>query len=157
MLWGTRVVGLASTVLFDKTNPKSPLNRRISIIVLSRQALASFDKERYANDKWRLKNQNDPQLQPPNKTPVPSPVTDTRAHANETPAVVRRNHHAQGTMPVGPAVSEPLSRRDTKPKHDNPKKTKKIKKSEGGAKRQKVNLPKIQLDPIIDPRLLPNQ
>jgi chemotaxis protein MotB len=31
-----RVVGLASSVLFDKANPKAPVNRRISIIVLNR-------------------------------------------------------------------------------------------------------------------------
>jgi len=33
-----KVVGLSSTVLFDKSNPKSPVNRRISMIVLNRQA-----------------------------------------------------------------------------------------------------------------------
>ncbi len=32
-----RVVGLASTVLFDKTNPYDPINRRISIIVMTRR------------------------------------------------------------------------------------------------------------------------
>jgi len=32
-----RVVGLASTVLFDKANPYSPVNRRISIIVMTRR------------------------------------------------------------------------------------------------------------------------
>lgn len=33
-----RVVGLASSILFDKKNPQSPVNRRISIIVLNREA-----------------------------------------------------------------------------------------------------------------------
>ena len=32
-----RVVGLASTVLFDRANPYSPVNRRISIIVMTRK------------------------------------------------------------------------------------------------------------------------
>ncbi len=32
-----RVVGLASTVLFDKANPFDPINRRISIIVMTRR------------------------------------------------------------------------------------------------------------------------
>ncbi len=32
-----RVVGLASTVLFDKANPYDPINRRISIIVMTRR------------------------------------------------------------------------------------------------------------------------
>jgi chemotaxis protein MotB len=34
----SRVVGLASSVLFDKDNPRSPVNRRISIVVMTRAA-----------------------------------------------------------------------------------------------------------------------
>ena len=37
-----RVVGLSSTVLFDKKNPSSPINRRISIIVLNKATLDSI-------------------------------------------------------------------------------------------------------------------
>ncbi|KIP87127.1 flagellar motor protein MotB [Stenotrophomonas maltophilia] len=37
----TRVVGLASSVLFDKANPANPINRRISIVVMTREAEAS--------------------------------------------------------------------------------------------------------------------
>jgi chemotaxis protein MotB len=33
-----RVVGLASSVLFDKENPRNPINRRISIIVMTKEA-----------------------------------------------------------------------------------------------------------------------
>ena len=33
-----RVVGLSSVVLFDMKNPRSPINRRISIIVMTKQA-----------------------------------------------------------------------------------------------------------------------
>ncbi|MGB7816420.1 MAG: motility protein MotB, partial [Methylotenera sp.] len=33
-----RVVGLASASLFDKENPLNPSNRRISIIVMNKQA-----------------------------------------------------------------------------------------------------------------------
>lgn len=33
-----RVVGLASSVLFDKQNPRSPVNRRISIVVMTQKA-----------------------------------------------------------------------------------------------------------------------
>src|SRR6185437_4951337 len=33
-----RVVGLASSVLFDKAQPDNPINRRISIIVMTKQA-----------------------------------------------------------------------------------------------------------------------
>jgi chemotaxis protein MotB len=33
-----RVVGLASSVLFDKDDPQNPINRRISIIVMTKEA-----------------------------------------------------------------------------------------------------------------------
>ena len=42
-----RVVGLASTALFDKSNPLSPINRRISIIVMNKEAEAAMlEKEK---------------------------------------------------------------------------------------------------------------
>ena len=34
----SRVVGLSSSVLFDKTQPQNPINRRISIVVMTKQA-----------------------------------------------------------------------------------------------------------------------
>ena len=34
----SRVVGLSSSVLFDKQNPQNPINRRISIVVMTKQA-----------------------------------------------------------------------------------------------------------------------
>jgi chemotaxis protein MotB len=34
----SRVVGLSSSVLFDRANPRSPINRRISIVVLTKEA-----------------------------------------------------------------------------------------------------------------------
>jgi chemotaxis protein MotB len=37
----SRVVGLASSVLFDKQNPYNPINRRISIIVMTKSAEAT--------------------------------------------------------------------------------------------------------------------
>ncbi len=40
-----RVVGLASAVLFDKSDPLNPVNRRISIIVLTRKAEESMLKD----------------------------------------------------------------------------------------------------------------
>lgn len=36
-----RVVGLSSSVLFDKSDPHNPINRRISIVVMTRQAEAA--------------------------------------------------------------------------------------------------------------------
>jgi chemotaxis protein MotB len=34
----SRVVGLSSSVLFDRANPRNPINRRISIVVLTKEA-----------------------------------------------------------------------------------------------------------------------
>jgi len=42
-----RVIGLASSVLFDKQKPKSPVNRRISIIVLNRDTAKSMGLEEH--------------------------------------------------------------------------------------------------------------
>gem|GEM_PF-178687 len=36
-----RVVGLASSALFDKANPQNPINRRISIVVMTKDAEAA--------------------------------------------------------------------------------------------------------------------
>jgi chemotaxis protein MotB len=36
-----RVVGLSSSVLFDKANPQNPINRRISIVVMTKEAEAA--------------------------------------------------------------------------------------------------------------------
>lgn len=40
-----RVVGLASTVLFDGLNPQSPINRRISIVVMNTRTEAAIKQE----------------------------------------------------------------------------------------------------------------
>ena len=40
----SRVVGLASSVLFDKQNPRGPVNRRISIVVMTREAELDANK-----------------------------------------------------------------------------------------------------------------
>ena len=39
-----RVVGLSSSILFDKKNPTSPINRRISIIVMTKSTVESIVK-----------------------------------------------------------------------------------------------------------------
>ena len=33
-----RVVGVSSAILFDKQNPRNPINRRISIVVMTKRA-----------------------------------------------------------------------------------------------------------------------
>jgi chemotaxis protein MotB len=44
-----RVVGLSSSVLFDRVNPQSPINRRISIVIMTKQAEEEALKTDVAN------------------------------------------------------------------------------------------------------------
>ena len=53
-----RVVGLSSAVLFDKQEPRSPINRRISIIVMTRQA-----------EEDAVKTESEPAMMTPDATP----------------------------------------------------------------------------------------
>jgi chemotaxis protein MotB len=77
----SRVVGLSSSVLFDKTNTRNPINRRISIIVMTRQAEESA-----------LKTDDSPDTLSPTPTPstppaaVPAPETKADAPAAAAPA-----------------------------------------------------------------------
>src|SRR3954465_4545978 len=58
----SRVVGLASSVLFDKANPRGAVNRRISIVVLTQQAEQDANKtdlpatQRAAEDSAAISN-----------------------------------------------------------------------------------------------------
>jgi len=45
----SRVVGLSSSVLFDKQNPQNPINRRISIVVMTRAAEEAIQGETGGN------------------------------------------------------------------------------------------------------------
>jgi chemotaxis protein MotB len=58
-----RVVGLSSSVLFDKDNPQDPINRRISIIVMTKAAEDSA-----------LKTETRPETAPPAPLPLPTGV-----------------------------------------------------------------------------------
>jgi chemotaxis protein MotB len=60
----SRVVGLSSSVLFDKQDPQNPINRRISIVVMTRQAEAAALKTDVASE-----------------TPAPAPASDEAAPA----------------------------------------------------------------------------
>src|SRR6201999_4608884 len=44
-----RVVGLSSSVLFDRQDPQSPINRRISIVIMTKQAEEDALKTDVAN------------------------------------------------------------------------------------------------------------
>jgi chemotaxis protein MotB len=81
----SRVVGLSSSVLFDKTDPQNPTNRRISIVVMTKQA-----------EEAALKTDVAEETPPPNPagTPVAS-VTNTPPNSALPP---------NSTLPPSPAA-----------------------------------------------------
>ncbi|MEJ0006291.1 MAG: flagellar motor protein MotB [Steroidobacteraceae bacterium] len=90
-----RVVGLSSSVLFDKDDPQNPINRRISIIVMTKEAEDSA-----------LKTESRPEMVPgsvpamPQRTALPA----TAAPQNGAPIVLPG---AQVAAPA-PATTEAL-------------------------------------------------
>ncbi len=95
----SRVVGLAASVPFDKQNPADPINRRISIIVMTSQAENAARSQEMAGG----------------KDPVPSiPITPSTpalptAHASPTTA--------QARLPVAPVIIRPTTFKEI---HANP-------------------------------------
>ena len=82
-----RVVGLSSSVLFDKDNPQNPINRRISIIVMTKAAEDSA-----------LKTETRPETPPPAPTPAPLPAGVSAAAA--APAAAPVPHAAPSVVPA---------------------------------------------------------
>ncbi len=82
-----RVVGLSSSVLFDKEDPQNPINRRISIIVMTKQA-----------EDTALKTESRPQMVPGNSMAAPS---DVGAPSVLPSAAEQRAGHA-GRVPRAP-------------------------------------------------------
>jgi len=70
-----RVVGLSSAVLFDKTNPINPINRRISIIVLNKET-----EDAILHDEGKL-DQTTAEAQKLSETAKPEPVAQAPAAA----------------------------------------------------------------------------
>jgi chemotaxis protein MotB len=90
-----RVVGLSSSVLFDKDNPQNPINRRISIIVMTKAAEDSA-----------LRTETRPE------TPVPPPALPTGVTAATDPAPAAPatpEPHASAVVPVPAAAHTPAA------------------------------------------------
>ncbi|MCX7627652.1 MAG: flagellar motor protein MotB [Methylophilaceae bacterium] len=75
-----RVVGLSSAVLFDKANPTNPINRRISIIVLNKEAEEAILHDEGKLDQTTAESNAAPSSSaaqsphPPTATPVQPPA-----------------------------------------------------------------------------------
>ena len=99
-----RVVGLASTVLLDKENPGSAINRRISIVVLKREVsdLSKLDEETQAIPKQLLQNAKILEVVKDNKpAPVASDTlelkTNTRVKKPEPSSLRELDQLMQGS------------------------------------------------------------
>ena len=84
----SRVVGLSSSVLFDKKEPQSPINRRISIVVMTKQA----EQAALATD---MASTDTPPVAPTSAEPAVAPV------ATPTPIP---------GAPAAPTVSAPAAK-----------------------------------------------
>ncbi|HWU78190.1 MAG TPA: flagellar motor protein MotB [Rhodanobacter sp.] len=87
----SRVVGLAASVPFDKQNPADPVNRRISIIVMTAQAEKAARSQEMAKD---------------NKIVLPGPGMPTPATLPSAPPVASTT---QAQLPGLPAVIRPAT------------------------------------------------
>jgi chemotaxis protein MotB len=65
----SRVTGLASSVLFDKENPRNPVNRRISIVVMTQAA----EERAQRIDIPSAAAAAEPQIEPPPGSEAPAP------------------------------------------------------------------------------------
>jgi chemotaxis protein MotB len=77
-----RIVGLSSSVLFDSVNPRDPVNRRISIIVMTKQA------EEAALSTDTAPTVSAQQLPTAVSTPAPGASTPTAASPPAAPAAL---------------------------------------------------------------------
>jgi chemotaxis protein MotB len=100
-----RVVGLSSSVLFDKDDPQNPINRRISIIVMTKAAEDSA-----------LKTETRPETPPPAPQPLPAgaaasvglPAPAPAQHV-AVPAVVPAAVRSPPTDTAAPGNVQPLA------------------------------------------------
>ena len=94
-----RVVGLSSSVLFDRSDPQSPINRRISIVIMTKQAEEEALKTDVANvtpSGGSPGNASAPEATPALPGPAAIPSAGT---TNATPAASSSNI----ALPAAPA------------------------------------------------------
>jgi chemotaxis protein MotB len=85
-----RVVGLSSSVLFDRTDPQSPINRRISIVIMTKQAEEEALKTDVANI-----------------TPAGAPAADSPAAPGAAPGAAATPSAAISSPPAAPGAPVP--------------------------------------------------
>jgi chemotaxis protein MotB len=110
-----RVVGYASSALFDKENPFNPVNRRIDIVVLTKKAQAAIEGSQGADpSKPADQGQNgaapatpvDPNALPADQQPVPAHELRERLNLFDDPLPKPTEPGAAAPAPV-PAAPAP--------------------------------------------------
>jgi chemotaxis protein MotB len=95
-----RVVGLGSTVLFIKKKPKSPLNRRISIIILNSKALAQLERYKSSQNRnkphWAGKRTEDPLATPGHRLSMPNNKSNKQSRSHD----IAKNGKPENTKSV---------------------------------------------------------
>ena len=101
-----RVVGYASSALYDRENPFNPVNRRIDIVVLTKKALQRIEGDQNSGEAPRTDPAPAPAPAPaapaPGASAAPVPV-DPQAYAQPHEIRQRLNIFEQGTLKVEPA------------------------------------------------------
>lgn len=134
----SRVVGLASSILFDRAQPRSPINRRISIVVMNLEASESLKQEH--GDREAVA----PAFLAGEET------EDATAVAEDDVVAVGSSATGTGTDAAAMAVALPRTPAAS---------ARESRAADSGARRpanSQIQRPRpIELPPIIDPTLLP--
>jgi len=101
-----KVVGLADTVLFDKENPRNPVNRRISIIVMNKEAEmamqgnnVNWDESRSEKEILQSVNPN-PDLQNPGGQSQGGQNQGGQNQSGQNQSGQNQSQKPQGTAPI---------------------------------------------------------
>lgn len=110
----SRVVGLASSSLYDSTEPYNPINRRITILVLNRRAaLIMEDAEQVKPGRDQILPKASPPVPPPVAKPSGAAGRSSSAAARSTDDILQRLDGRGLTQdreeqPARPAPSKPV-------------------------------------------------
>jgi len=94
-----RVVGLSSSVLFDRADPQSPINRRISIVIMTKQA----EQDALKTDVANVPSAAAPAAGSPG---IPDPDPNTSA-GSAVPSAAIPGAAAPGTAAPAPMAAKP--------------------------------------------------
>ncbi len=118
-----RVVGLADSVLFDKNNPYSPINRRIAIIVMNKKTEQAISRgegvtEKFIQDRRELFDQPLPesgQTAPSLLSTLPSPGDSVIVEEG----IIGQSKSQQQNESAQPSIAPPVPK-PAPPKEDSP-------------------------------------